>query len=113
MTRFMVEGKFDKFKEAFKKQWDKIGSEELDSMLDIKANEEDVINKLAQSYEKSKEEMKKDFHEWLDRISDEKDDDVDEIMDDIKNIEEQIRPQNKVDEIMKKIEDIEENVPKK
>ncbi|MGB5824772.1 MAG: hypothetical protein WBH44_11925 [Proteocatella sp.] len=112
MTRFMVEGKFEAFKKAFKEKWDKIGSEELDSMLDIKSNEEDVILGLAKLYEKTKEDMKEDFHEWLDSIEDKKDEDVEEIMDEIKDIEKPDPLKSNVEEIIEDIEDIEENIPK-
>lgn len=112
MTRFMLEDKFEAFKKAFKEKWDKIGSEELDSMLDIKSNEEDVVMKLAERYEKTKEDMKEDFHEWLDSIEDKKEDDVDDILKDLKDIEKPDPLKNNVKEIMEDIEDIEKNIPK-
>lgn len=113
MKRFMVADKFDNFKKAFKKQWNKIGSDELDSMLDIKTTEEDVILTLSERYEKTKEEIKQDFHEWLDRIEDKKDEDVEEILEEIKDIEEHPSQKSKVDQIVKKIDEIEAHIPKK
>lgn len=87
MARLNVEEKFDEFKVAFKKRWHKIGDDELDSMLDIKDNEEGMIEKLAEKYDKTKDEMKKDFHEWMEKIESEKDDKVEEILEDIEDID--------------------------
>lgn len=87
MAKLNVEEKFEDFKAAFKKRWHKIGDDELDSMLDIKDNEEGMIEKLAEKYDKTKEEMKKDFHEWLEKIEVEKEDDVEEILEDIDEID--------------------------
>ena len=87
MKRFMVDGKFKAFKAAFRKKWDKFGHEELDSFLDIHADEEEVVHKLSQKYNKTKEEMKKDLHEWFDKIEHIKDEDVEEIIEEIKDID--------------------------
>jgi len=87
MARLNVEEKFDEFKVAFKQKWHKVGDDELDSMLDIKENEEGTIEKLAEKYGKTKDEMKKDFHEWINEIEAEKEDDVEEILEDIEDID--------------------------
>lgn len=87
MKRFMVEGKFKAFKEVFKHKWTKIGDDELDSFLDINAEEEAVVHKLSEKYNKTKEEMKKELHEWFDKIEHIKDENINEIMDEIKDIE--------------------------
>ena len=91
MKRFMVDGKFKAFKAAFKQKWSKFGSEELDSFLDIHAEEEEVVQKLAHKYNKTKEEMKKELHEWFDKIEHIKDADVEDIMNEIKEIEKHIK----------------------
>ena len=87
MTKLMDERKFEAYKEAFKKRWSELGSDELDSMLEIKENQEEVIDKLAEKYNKNREDMKSDFEKWLDKIEAEKEDDVEEILEDIDDID--------------------------
>ena len=86
MAKLNVEEKFEEFKAAFKKKWKELGSDELDSMLEIRENEEEMIEKMAVRYNKTKEEMKKDFEEWLEKVEEEKEDDVEEILEDIDDI---------------------------
>ena len=87
MAKLNVEEKFEEFKAAFKKKWKELGSDELDSMLEIKENQEEVIDKLAEKYNKNREDMKSDFEKWLDKIEAEKEDDVEEILEDIDDID--------------------------
>ena len=72
MAKLNVEEKFEEFKAAFKKKWKELGSDELDSMLEIRENQE---------------EMKKDFEEWLEKVEEEKEDDVEEILEEIEDID--------------------------
>ena len=87
MSKLNVEEKFEKFKAAFMKKWKELGSDELDSMLEIRENEEELIEKMAVRYNKTKEEMKKDFEEWLEKVEEEKEDEVEEILEDIDDID--------------------------
>ena len=87
MTKLMDERKFEAYKEAFKKKWKELGSDELDSMLEIRENQEEMIDKLAEKYNKNREDMKSDFEKWLDKIEAEKEDDVEEILEDIDDID--------------------------
>ena len=87
MTKLMDERKFEAYKAAFKKKWKELGSDELDSMLEIRENQEEMIDKLAVKYNKTREEMKKDFEEWLEKVEEEKEDDVEEILEEIEDID--------------------------
>ena len=87
MAKLNVEEKFEEFKAAFKKKWKELGSDELDSMLEIRENQEEMIDKLAEKYNKNREDMKSDFEKWLDKIEAEKEDDVEEILEDIDDID--------------------------
>lgn len=87
MAKLNVEEKFEEFKAAFKKKWKELGNDELDSMLEIRENEEEMIEKMAVRYNKTKEEMKKDFEEWLEKVEEDKEDEVEEILDGIKDID--------------------------
>ena len=46
-----------------------------------------MIDKLAVKYNKTREEMKKDFEEWLEKVEEEKEDDVEEILEEIEDID--------------------------
>lgn len=87
MAKLNMEEKFEEFKAAFKKKWKELGSDELDSMLEIRENQEEMIDKLAEKYNKNREDMKSDFEKWLDKIEAEKEDDVEEILEDIDDID--------------------------
>ena len=87
MAKLNVGEKFEEFKAAFKKKWNELGSDELDSMLEIRENQEEMIDKLAVKYNKTREEMKKDFEEWLEKVEEEKEDDVEEILEEIEDID--------------------------
>ena len=87
MAKLNMEEKFEEFKAAFKKKWKELGSDELDSMLEIRENQEEMIDKLAEKYNKNREDMKSDFEKWLDKIEAEKEDDVEEILEEIEDID--------------------------
>ena len=87
MAKVNVEEKFEEFTAAVKNKWKELGSDELDSMLEIRENREEMIDKLAVKYNKTREEMKKDFEEWLEKVEEEKEDDVEEILEEIEDID--------------------------
>ena len=87
MAKLNMEEKFEEFKAAFKKKWKELGSDELDSMLEIRENQEEMIDKLAEKYNKNREDMKSDFEKWLEKVEEEKEDDVEEILEEIEDID--------------------------
>lgn len=87
MKRFMSNDKFDEFKEEFKEKWDKIGTEDLDSFLDIESEEKHVVSKLAQTYNKTVDEMQEEFHEWVDHVAKKKSKRIKDIIEDVDAIE--------------------------